>query len=1423
MAIFDEIQVRVYRSYIKLPLIFFVPLLTLLSAFSLAYFHVNSPHFWRATELQLHEVMGGHFALGYVEFSPTLTGVEVYDAHILTEEREPVIAADHVQARLNPLMLMTERIEFSHGRVDGARVRLAFDDNGELNLLRALGIYERMRSRDREDDVEQRRSQAVGFRDIELQDVVFEFSDPRFDFQVDAADIPRASISVEPTAVIMSVDELKLPGANFRFRHQLFKFPEERGDWEFRVDNFEVYDWRWVNEGFTVDRVIAEVDGIRAEAGGRMVFPDDDGERNMLYDARGTLSADYQSTVLDYFTAGNIKFDIPRLDVEVTGDFHEIMGELDVYGRVLNLNGIQIENISGPLRLENRFIIAEELTGEFYGGDLRAQNGFFSILDARYGAELFVDRSNPRALLKDMLGEDQPFLDGQLTGGLSIVGEIPRSMDPRPGVLSPILTGAMVRFATMEVIDDLVLHRNQDLLFPNQTLTMHRGGRFWVDQRRLGLPYARLTSGPDRFEVRDFIMDYERMNFAPLGGSGPAHIEAYLADIEPYAIYYGLDGLFGPAQFSMTMEGFFGSPDWHLLGSMEEPGWRLADGRELSGKSIDLELITSDGVIGVEQLTADTEFGTFDVRGEVGWFEPPPAPGDPRPWPIWEDRPRQPLELSIDIAGLEMATISDLIHPAVQAQGNLEGRLELGGHYGDLRGDFEARFGPGIIRSQKVENLAFRGAFERGGVRLFEAQADLGAAGRYRGAGRYGFDNSFEFELDGRAVELAELRELDDMPMALGGTTGFHLKGEGDGQNVEFSGGGQVRQLAVDDRVYGDMAITADTLDEVVFISGGLLPWLTVAVEIPLRGPAPFYARLGMEQLELMDFLPEVGEHPMLDDAVVSGTTELFFERDFSRYQAIFNLTDLRADSRGQMLTNRGPVIVGYNNGEVLNFQRVVLESGGRLFSLEGAVGFDPALLDVRVEGDLDLALLQSARAGFPEFFPDYFVDAAGYAKTDMTVRGTVENFVADGQMDFGASDWELRFLPEPIALEAGTLLFDAQGITIPSDRPLRGTMLGGATRVAGELGLFGDEPHPIDLQVWSHNMSYRIPNLATLAFDTNLNIEARDFDDWESWLISGEIDILDGEYFQQFNIVEQQLAGRVIGAFQPRTDQYEAGLFELVPILNDIRFDVMLRARDGFRFISEVERMEMDLELRFDLWIQDTLVNPRVTGDLDVIDGAVTFQGESFEVRSGTVRFIDDMSNPYVEIQAGADVRNTCDESDYLEHTSSAMTLTSNFDATDQRYYHIVMNIQGRLDNLDFHLESNPYADQRDILSLLLTGCTVDELTASGASRPTLEVALGPLLGRLEREIQDVVAVDEFTITPGVERTQVRIGDTLSRRLSWGFQLDTGFADATGSQQTRLELKLSDRWTVEMSERSHTETNNVLLDMKLNYRLPLD
>ncbi|RAL20536.1 hypothetical protein DL240_15970 [Lujinxingia litoralis] len=1417
MALLDDIQFRVYRSYVKIPLIFFVPALTLLSLWALVYFGANHPAVWRGVQGQLHRVLKGHLEFEYAALGPSLTTVRGYQARLMTPEREPVIEAPELYADLSALMLIGGRLEFEEARVREPRIGLHFDEGGRLNILRALGIG------DEERDPEKEVPLSVGFARVHLQDADFEFAEQRFDFRVPDIVIDGGSVYVEPETVLINVDALHIAEADFRFKPELFYFPQERGDWTFKVRDFALEGWQWANKGFAVERVEADVEGFGLIFGGRMTFPG--GERaeggGMFYDAWGRLSAPFHSPLLQYFLQDNLHFDIERLDLELTGSLEEVRGRAEVDVNVLEGNGLYFEGLEGTLALNNRFVTTSDLRGEFYQGEIEVFDAFFNILEQRFGAHAALKGVDP-ALVAGALNQDQPFLHGALAGEVMLTGELPASSRPDPETPFALLYAAHSRFAQVEVASRVRLVRDNDLLFPNRELVLERGSQVWLDPWRVGVPFARVRSGEDRLQLRNYVQEIASMRIDAHAGP-PPRFTGRLADMTPYAAYYGMGGLSGPADLEMTMKGFVGSPELALSLRMAQPGWRLDEDNLLVGDRLALDLEIEDGDVIIRRGEFDSNFGDLRAKGRVGWMAGPPAPGAPAPWPVWERRAWQPVDLDVEVRGLELALLSQEIHDQLMATGKLDAEVELGGALQGFSGAFDARWRDGSVRGQALERARARGRFDPQGVELERTWANFGSAGRFSISGRYGYAGALDVELEGQSIELAEVRELYELPMSVAGQGRFYLKGQGSVREPIFSGGAEVRDLALDGRVYGDVATAIHTLDGVVHLAGGLLPWVSVSMELPLDGSSPYYARVGMEELDLMAFLPELRANEMLDEAQVSGVSEVFIERDFSRHQALFYLTQLEVESRGQVITNRGPVAVGYNNGELIQFQQATLGSGGRYFNLTGGIMLEPRLMDVRVDGEVDLALLDSVRAGFPEYFPDFFVEAQGSATMDMRVSGPPENFLAEGSIEFGASEWDLRALPEPLSLQGGQMIFSDAGIEIPAERPLAGIVLGGQTRVAGTIGYLADQPRRLDLQMWSHNMSYRIPEMAQLAFDTNLRMQAEDWQRWETWLVSGDFNILDGLYTQRVRIVEQELAGRVFGAFNRQARRYEQSLFELIPALNDVRFDLNVRARDGFRLQSLVERLELDLEFRFDLRLRDTLVAPRISGTIDVIDGQVAFQGEAFEVRSGSVRFDDDVGNPYLDIVAGADVRNTCREADFLDERNSTMMLSSNLDATGQEYYHIIMNIRGYLNNLDLLMESNPYADQRDILSLLLTGCTVDQLTASSASRPTLEIALGPLLGRLEREIQDVVKVEEFTIMPGVERTQVRIGDALTRRLSWRFQLDTGFADATGGQQYQLKYRLSDRWSTELSERSRTETQQFLIDLKLRYRLPLD
>jgi translocation and assembly module TamB len=1418
MPLLDEIEFKVYRSHVKIPIIFLVPAIFLASLYVLVYLYANSTFFLRTLETQLHAGFGGYLEADRLVLEPSLTRAHVYQGRVLTPRRETVIEVDRIDATVTPLLVLGRRLEFERGEVYGARVRLEFDEAGNLNLLESLGLHERERGEERK-----KPPISVGFSDVSILESSFEFVDPRFSFTIPDVNITHGSIFVEPQTILMSVEDFEVDRVDFTFLPQMFQFDERVGPWTFSLQDFVLKNWRWANEGFAVESMKGYIEGFTVEVAGRMAFPSSpDGKAQMLYDARGRLTAPYWSPLLQYFTRGNVHFDIPELNVAVEGTLETIDGEVEIHASVVEAGRIFFQNIRGRMALKDRFLELRHATADFHGGRLELPYAYFNLLETRYGGIGHFEGVNPASVLRD-LNLEFPWLEGELTGSLAAIGELPRDWRHLGYVPYALMYHASTRYADVEMISDVHWKRYNRELIPVAEAILEQGSTVWANLELAMIPRAVARVGRDRFTLENFLIHHPTMMLLETPRGTPARLMASIEEISDYGPYYGLDALSGGLDLEMRAKGFIGAPDLRMQARMRRPAWRLPTRTiALDALAVDLGLDAS-GELDLTRAMFASDVGSATIFGRIGLLEPL-APGQAyhEREELYMGRAIQPMELEVTLEELDLDPLSQTYLPDLALTGRLDGMASLSGTLQKPRGRFEAVARSGSVREQAIVEARARGSFDDAELRLDAVAIDAGPAGQINGKGFLGWNGDMGFEALGQSIDLAYVRELQGLAMVPSGRGEFHARGEGSLDAPLLSGGARIKDFALGGRHVGDIAAVAETLDGTVHLAGAVLPYFTVSMELPLSNDA-YYARIGMEGVSLMQALPELRGVEVLRDITTTGMIEVFIDRDFDTYQALTYLTDLSVETLGQTIVNRGPIIAGVNNGDILQIQQATVGTRGRFVTVEGGMVFDPAIIDLRVEGDLDLAILNSLRVSFPEFFPDFFVESQGYVMIDTTLRGTPEALVADGQMSFGPSQIQFRQLPDPLMISSGQMLFSRQGIVIPSDRPVTANALGGLARLAGEIGFVDNLPRTLDLRLWSHNMSYRITDLANLSFDTNLRLTASHWDRWDTWLVTGDMTILDGLYYQEINLVEKQVAGRLLGAFNRRAERYEASLAEAFPMLNDIQFDMGIRARDGFRMRNQIDRLEMDLELRIDVVLRDTIVNPRIDGVVDVIDGSVSFQGEKFEVRSGSVRFEGDSGNPHVDIIAGADIRNTCRENDYVDNLSSTMTLSANIDPSRQQYYHITLNASGFMDNLDIRFQSSPYADQRDILSMLLTGCTVDQLTASSASRPTLEIALGPLLGRLEREIQDVVKVEEFTIMPGVERTQVRIGDTLTRRLSWRFQLDTGFAEATGGQQYQLEYKLSDNWSAELSERSRTETNSFMIDLKLKYRLPLD
>lgn len=1431
----DEIEFKVFRSHVKIPMIFLVPIAFLVTLYAGLYFYANSSAFRVQLPQLLHQQLGGRFELGALKVDSNMTRVHLFDAALATPEGEPVIDAQELRAELNPLVLLVGRISVAKAWVRGAHVRTIFDDEGRLELLVALGVIRDSDEEPEADDSE--RKLALEFADIEVVDSAYTFHFDGLDIHIPQIDIPKATIAIEPDTLLMRVDHLDLERVDLRFSHELLHMPEAAGDWEFSATGAEIRNWRWANDGFGVESIGFWVEGVHFLGHGQMNFPSGPDAPTMTYDGRAHATVAHWSPLAQYFIRDAVHFTVPSFEVAARGTLDHIDGVASVYASHVETAGLRFHEVRGDLSLKNEWIELSDVSGELHGGTVDVPSAYVNIFEVIYGAHGTFQGVNPRSLLQDF-EVDLEFLDGEGSGGFEVHGGVP-FFPERPNWRDPYMMrdfGAR-RLAEVRATEDWVLKRANREIAPARRAVLKKGATTWVDFDRVVVPSARLLLDDDAVTVDDFRFAYPTMTFEKGPDKRPIRFQAELQNVDKWAALYGLEGLSGPARLKLDLDGPLASPEVMLEMKNGSEPLQLAD-LAVPAEDFKVRLGLKAGRLTIHDAALSTLLGSAEARGWVDLLEaspPTPLPREPGD-PVFAIRRHQPADLSLEADGVDLEMLNELMDLGALAG---VGRIPLGGALGmraDLKGSLQdpdlklnARVQRGEIFGQAVPEVALVGGVRRSdelGRAIFvdELNIDAAGAGRFLGDGYWALDGAYEFSLRGDEIDFEQITptELLAEEFRPAGAIELALHGKGTLDEPDLGGHIHLREGAVGERDLGDIFLTLNTEDEVLYLAGAALPLSTLQVQLPLGADEPYYVRLGMEQLDLSQAVAELRGSQALADSSATGMVELFIQPDFSSWRMRTFLSELEFKTLGRTIKNRGPLVFELVDGETLRIENMTIGAADRYVSAEGSVSLEPLALDVALDGQLDLSILNPLRAALPEHFPQVVVSSSGALDLDARFKGGLEALEADGHIGFENAQFMLRGLDEPVEINEGRVRLAGSRIEVPRDTPLSGSALGGVYSLVGALELGRGQPPSLSAEAWSHNMKLRAPGTASVTFDTNLTLDAPDLQRAETWLVGGDVDVLDGIFYRDTSVIQSQLTGRVFGAFDRRTERYEATIFEQIPMLSKLRFNVALRARDGFKVESEIERLGLNLELRVDLRLRDTLVEPFVSGDVDVISGVVGFQGERFTVRSGTVRFSGELGRPWIDVTAGADIRNRCREDQFAEDFQSDLTLSGDFEATRERYYHVMLHLNGYADNLDVQFESNPYADQRDILSLLLTGCTVDQLTASSASGPTLEIALGPLLGRIEKEIQDVVKVNEFTIMPGVERTQVRIGDQLSRRLSWNFQLDTGMNQAAGGQRYQLEYRLSDRWGVELSERSHTESNNFLLDLKLKYSLPL-
>jgi hypothetical protein len=577
-------------------------------------------------------------------------------------------------------------------------------------------------------------------------------------------------------------------------------------------------------------------------------------------------------------------------------------------------------------------------------------------------------------------------------------------------------------------------------------------------------------------------------------------------------------------------------------------------------------------------------------------------------------------------------------------------------------------------------------------------------------------------------------------------------------------------------------------------------------------------------------------------ELLVSGQVDIYVERETMEYTVEANLDEVRVAAavpscadrtklecvRGRSLRNVKPVVAGLV-GDLLIIESLTLGDADQAVEVRGSVEMRPAGAYVQIEmkGGLNMALLN--------LVPSVATDVSGVAQVDLELDGYLDGIRPAGFVTFPEEgDEQVRFRPrgldQEVVIEGGTIAIcgagavddpalcegvDSLSVVIPRSAPLVINALGGRLLVHAALDYEDYQPGALRVTAsttrslnWSesgaYDLSFQVPEL-TLTMGSMSNAA--------TWLVEGAVRVVDGRLYKDVSFA----AERTVNTFMTtvgagRTDVYQTPLLERIPALRKIRFDVNVTGRD-FKVRNTVETVTLDIALRADLEVKNTLDDLALEGEVQVVEGGkLTYKGGDFRVRKGAVSWRGPPENPDLNLVAEADVTNACAAS----QTGPESELDSGV-VEDTNTYSIVLTIEGSVRSFTPELTSTPYADEGDIASLLFLGCTRDSLSASSAASPVLGLALRPVLSRVESELDEYIEIEEIRVESDLEVTRVRLSQRVSDRFI--LRLSGAFGADSAEQSGTLEIRILDSLSLELGE--ETDSNQkAKVEGNLRYRL---
>ncbi len=618
--------------------------------------------------------------------------------------------------------------------------------------------------------------------------------------------------------------------------------------------------------------------------------------------------------------------------------------------------------------------------------------------------------------------------------------------------------------------------------------------------------------------------------------------------------------------------------------------------------------------------------------------------------------PDSAVTLRANASHVDVAALQALLGYNYPVAGDTDFFVEAAGTLSSLHGDGQVHLSNATAFGESIRQFDANFRIGQGEIffhdlHLFHDSSVVTGSASYNPSTR-----GFRLDLAGSNFDLAQFRQLQFPRLSTEGRADFVLKASGTPDAPSIDANVQLRQLALNHEIEGDLDLQAVTQGDELHLTGNShfqQGSLTVNGNIGWRDDRLANLTLQMDQLDLGALLHSFLHGQLTGHSAATGVVDLHGPLQHPENWTVGgNLTALSLDIEKTNVHNQDPVHFSLAN-QSMYIQQLHLVGEGTDFALHGVMQLSGSRsLDLAADGRFDMKLLSV-------FDPDF--TSSGLVTMSMTVGGTLAEPLPQGHFQIANGAISYAGLPSGLTDLSGSLQFSRDHVHIETLSARTG---GGVLDLKGDATYFNQQLN-FNLTATSKDVRLRYPAGVSSTADAELH-----------WVGTRSASTVSGDIRVNKMAVTP---GFDWGAYLERSRQYSTVTGPNSP-LNNIKLDIHVVTAPELQMRTAIARLSGDA----DLHLRGSVGHPAVLGRVDILEGQATFHGTRYTLERGDIAFTNPVAiEPQLNLQAFTHVRS----------------------------YDLNITLTGTPDHgLNLNYRSEPPLPKSDIIALLALGRTSGE-----------------------------------------------------------------------------------------------------------------